>query len=318
MPSRLLCTTIVVFWLVMMSWLMGREWWQRYGSPPTMVSALDAATSEGVVDAAWRIEGNGQNVGSARTNVRYDGRNYILHQKVDLNVDRVGKLPLFHFLGPILANLDVKRLEMESSTELNPFGDLSRFAIKVTIPSPFLEAPANSGLTKRNVPLAVFNLESRPKPDGLLWAKLSLTFSGEAVPLPAPYDHDYPLPYRGRDLAMGSLCPMDRLPGLRPGQTWQTPVSDPGSLIMFGMPGTSSSMLTTLMDRQPARVHVLNEPEIVEWKGEKVPCWVVVTEQDNLRLRVWAQQRDGLILKQSAEWGPTRIDIVRESTETPK
>jgi hypothetical protein len=316
MPSRWLCLTIVAFWLGMMGWLAGREWWQRYGLPPTMLSALDAVTAEGIVKVKWRLLGNGQIVGNATTDVKYDGRNYVLEQKADLDMDMIGNLPLFQFLGPLLANMDFKQLKIDTTTELNPFGDLSRFKLDVTIPNPTRQAALIREPNRPPQPIAKFTLESRPKPDGLLWAKLSLALSGENVPLPAPYNKDYPLPYRGRDLALGSLCPMDRMPGLRPGQTWQTPVSDPSSLIMFGMPGANNGVFTTLMDRQPAQVRVLREPEVLQWQGHDIACWIVVTDQDNLHLRIWAQQSDGLILKQSAEWGKTRIDIIRESTET--
>jgi hypothetical protein len=82
---------------------------------------------------------------------------------------------------------------------------------------------------------------------------------------------------------------------------------------MFGMPGGENNVVTRLLDRPPAQVEVLRSAETVEWQGESVPCWVVVTDQDKLHLRVWARVDNGLILKQSAEWGPVRIDIIREN-----
>src|SRR5262249_3021595 len=148
-----------------------------------------------------------------------------------------------------------------------------------------------------------FILETRLKSDGRLWGKPNLVLNDVPHELPPPLNQEYALPYRVRDVAFGSLCPLDRMPGLRPGQTWQTPVADPSSLIMFGMPGGEHGVLTTLMDRQPAQVRVLPVPEVLQWKGQDISCWVVVTDQDNLHLRIWAQQSNGLILKQSAEWG---------------
>jgi hypothetical protein len=160
-------------------------------------------------------------------------------------------------------------------------------------------------------PLASFILEGRPRADGQLEARLTATLAGQPFDLGPPFDHPYLLPYHGKDVAVGSLCPLDRMPYLRPGQSWETPVSDPSGLFMFGLPGGGSGVLAKLMDRQPAKAHVLDAPETLDWRGEKVPCWIVVTDQDNLHVRIWVRRDNGLILKQAAQWGATQIDIVR-------
>src|SRR5262249_705979 len=153
----------VAFWLGMMGWLAGREWWVRYGSPPTMLSAMDAAISAGgVVEVKWHIFGNGQLVGTARTNTQFHSQqsSYELHQQVNLDIEKVGHLPLFQFLGPLLSNLPIGELKIEAKTETNSFGDVNRFALKVDIPNPFRTPTAKGDAPK---PIAKFILETRLK-----------------------------------------------------------------------------------------------------------------------------------------------------------
>ena len=102
--------------------------------------------------------------------------------------------------------------------------------------------------------------------------------------------------------------------GLRPGQTWESPVVDPSALILFGAPTGGEGIMARLLDRQPAKVQVQNEPTELEWNGAKEVCWLVVSVQDNLHIRIWVRQQDGLVLQQEAEWGATKIVVIREST----
>ncbi len=318
MPNRWLCVAILAFWGGMTSWLVYREWSQRYGSPPTMLSALDAAISQSVVDVNWRIIGNDRQIGTANTRISLEQGHHVLKQKVHLNVREVGQLPLFRLFGPVLSNLPFEHLEMSIDTGINHFGDLQSFTLRVTLPQPKFgrlresEATGDQGPREPPPPLALFNLEGKPRADGKLEAKLTASLGGTPYTLPPPFDQPYLLPYRGKDVALGSLCPLDRMPDLRPGQSWETPVSDPAGLFMFSLPGSQDGVLAKLMDRQPAKARVLIAPELLDWQGEQFSCWVVVTDQENLHLRIWVRREDGLILKQTAEWGEVKIDIVRE------
>jgi hypothetical protein len=95
--------------------------------------------------------------------------------------------------------------------------------------------------------------------------------------------------------------PLNRLQGLRPGQTWTVPGLDP--LVSFPL----GSMRVVEL-----RARVLDEPAIVHWKNRDWHCWVVEYKGDGQEARTWVEREGGLVLRQETVFGGERWLLQRQ------
>ena len=284
MPGRVATVAILAFWLVMTSWLTVRELWQRYGTRPRLRDTLRVSADRGPV--LWDIFDNDEPLGWAKTEVRFLRRSgeYRLEHRVFLR--RIFNLE--ELFGQPLS------LRIRSRVDVSVFGDLRELVLHTAVEDQLLTC----------------RLRARPSGDGRLQVFGSLRFM----------DHEYNdsrlIDYEGKDLVLNSLCPVDRMPGLRPGQRWQSPMVDPIETILSQAWG-QGEMLSPLVGRTMARVAVLDEPDGLFWDDGFVTCHVVESKQGDRTLRVWVSVDDSRVLQQPAELGTIRPVVIRVVRRPP-
>jgi len=294
MPDRWTTGGILVLWAAVMIWLALREMGPFDSSPPRFQDVLAATTSDEQVH--WRMRKNILNregelshsllLGTLRSRVLYDPRTgqYTLEHEAELDAEELQKL---------VANLGKRsivppgaRLLLDSRCEVNITGDLQRLRLKLRI-------------------------------DGMDWSILITGMPDRYGGLPLTIDFATPvfshrwehkLRHDGKGMLLSSLCPMDRMPGLRPGQSWRAPLINP-------LGAGSSDVL----------VRVVEEPLMLLWEDQNVPCLVVESARGGASIQIWVAHGgalDGMVLKQRVQWQEankqvTQVEIDREPAAVP-
>ncbi|MFO0958053.1 MAG: hypothetical protein U0800_11595 [Isosphaeraceae bacterium] len=101
------------------------------------------------------------------------------------------------------------------------------------------------------------------------------------------------LPYRSRGLVENPLSPMDRLPGLKIGQRWETRMANP---LTGGAQEAKSEVVAS---------------EVIPWNNDVVRCLVVVTRVPPLSYKTWVRPDDGLVLRQEVPYPLARLMLER-------
>ena len=115
-----------------------------------------------------------------------------------------------------------------------------------------------------------------------------------------------PVPVSAHGSVLSPLHPVNRIAGLRPGQTWRLPLVDP-----------IKDALTALASGQPGAeivltAHVLPHAETLTWNNEPAECLVIDYQGDDVSARTWVQVGTGLVLRQDSERDGERLALVRE------
>src|SRR5262249_55594123 len=110
---------------------------------------------------------------------------------------------------------------------------------------------------------------------------------------------------------LNPMHPLNRLPNLRTGQTWRVPLVDP-------LADTVAACLPSL-DLFGPRIEFLNA-EVTEdnltWRGKEVSCLVIeyrAPGKSHPSARTWTRRRDGLVLRQDAEFQGRKLVLERET-----
>lgn len=290
MPSRWISWSIIVFWIGMMAWLTGAELYHRFGTRPRLQDTLAASAQAGPVH--WNIteilrrdrppkEGEAPEerpLGTAVTELRLDARSgkYLLAQQIHLHR---------------LFNTGFS-LNLTSRSEVNLFGRLQQISFNATVPEVNLHC----------------ELVGRPQGPDKLRVQAFFRFGSEHQEVQQTISYD------GTDLVLSSLCPLDRMPGLRPGQTWKTPMVDPVESIL-GQSFSSGNLPKAEITRPLVTVRVWDQPQGLLWRGEFVPCLVVEAVQGGRSMKIYVRESDGLVLRQTAELGslsPLTLAVTRD------
>lgn len=290
MPSRWVSWSIVIFWMAMMAWLTGAELYHRFGTRPRLQETLAASAQAGPVH--WLIteivrrdrplkEGEAPEerpLGTALTEVKLDSRNgkYQLIQQI--------RLDRFFNTG--------FSLNLTSRAEVNLFGRLQEVRFKAGVPEIAFHC----------------DLIGKPKGPDKLDLRAFFRVGSEH------HEMEQTLAYDGTDLILSSLCPLDRMPGLRPGQTWKTPMVDPVESVL-GQSFASGNLATAEISRPAVTVRVWDQPQGLLWRGEYVPCLVVEAVQGGRSMKIYVREGDGLVLRQTAELGalsPLTLAVTRD------
>lgn len=297
MPRRWVSLAIIVFWLGMMGWLTGRELWQRFGARPKLHETLAASAQAGPVH--WLIteivhseqplrEGQAPEekpLGTAITEVKLDQHNgkFRLSQTVHLgrffNTEQTLGFPI--------------TLEMNARADVNLFGKLQELKFHAQVPELKISGDVVG------------------KPHGPHELQVAGIFRFDSIERTV----DNTIPYDGTDVILSSLCPLDRMPGLKPGQTWKTPMVDPVETLMsqsFSQPG----LMAPEISRPAVTVTVWDQPQGLLWNGAYTTCLVMEAVQGGRSMKVYVRQSDGLVLRQTAELGAlssTTLVITRDA-----
>jgi hypothetical protein len=259
MPNRWLAIGISAFWVVMMAVLLERDVFPRWRiiQRPNFRAVVQAQVQPEPV--RWAVLQGEDRIGTATTEwVKQD----------DGWTEFRGELELKDLsITPALASLTGPGcLRWQSSFHIAPDGNLHHFNIQV------------------------FWGESKPamtvhgKLDGDLM-KVLFRSGG--------FTHEEQFYYEPHSLMMTSLAPIDKLPNLSVGQSWEQHVTNP-----IPMLGSSETV----------RCHVTGE-QVITWRGEPAPTFVVEESYGPMRARCWVAH-DGTVLRQEVPigWSPLVLE----------
>lgn len=269
-PVRIL---IVIAWVVATSWLVRRDVLPEYlvGQPPDWKRVV-AASSEAPVRWLISVED-----GPDRTRVVGQAFNQA-HQRAGgytelesrVRIDAQGLLK-----GTPLAMADSTEFQFLGSTRVSPRGllDLARAEVRV---GELGDEP-------------VLTVQAVPSPGG----NLDIRFSSRLSPL---LNFRQTLAQNPAAMVRGGLEPLDRLPGLRVGQSWSTQVLQP----LTARPETIRSEVTGV--------------ERLFWNGNPVETFVVLHRAPTFSARSWVR-RDGVVIRQELPTPLVRLVLEREPEE---
>jgi hypothetical protein len=280
MNSRWYNATVVVVWLVTMSWLVTKKVLPPLlvGEPPSYQQVIDSQKHD--PPAGWRVLWKEQPLGWALTDTKLQPTGLTeIHGRVHFDGFPLGAVTpiwLQPFLGLAKKPVDQLHLDASSAMLIDAFGRLLRFDSAV-----------------RLVPL-IDEITMRGMVEG---GQLQLLIkSGNQS-----FSHELSLPPKA--LLADALSPQARLPGLHVGQSWSVPVFNPL------WPTKSPIEIIT------AKVE---EPEVILWNGEPERTLVVVYCRDtgkeganqNVQGKLWVRH-DGVVLRQEAMLFDSSIVFVR-------
>jgi hypothetical protein len=295
MPSRHLTLAIVAFWLATVGWFVARDVWPHWRPnepPPFTIELADEAGS--MVPVRWVCLYNGTKFGSVRTSLRY-------HDADDtFELTAFGQeLTLLNLPGVM-----VQARDFDDRIRITREGELRAMTTDVKLVfqgvGPELTARARLGAEVRGGRLErTFRLD----------APVLGTFAPVLEPVPI---------VRGN--VLNPMHPVHRVTGLRPGQHWRQPMTDPRSDIIAVAVARAlgGEKAAALPDSAPAALdaRVLPELQLLAWEGAEHGCFVIEyrgdLRGDEFTARTWVRQSDGTVLRQQAEAHGDTLVLQRE------
>ncbi len=279
MHSRWFNITVVVAWLVTMSWLVTEKVLppMLLGEPPSYSKIIEA--EDDAPPTGWKISADGRSIGWALTDVERQPTGLTeIYGRVHFDHLPLGKL-MTGWIEP-LARLFVKlpdspTMDARSVLVISPFGRLERFDSAVAL-GPGTELVNVHGTVEGK--------------------QVQLLVRAGDVNLPAYYA---PLPANA--LLSDALTPQTHLPGLKAGQTWTVPIYSP------------------LPSKQPLEVirATVEGEEPLFWNGKMETALLVVYRSESgisalqaPKGRLWVRS-DGLVLQQQAVFFDLELSFVR-------
>ncbi len=258
MPNRWLAFLISSFWAVMMGLLIERDvlpHWRTRQPDLRTVSEVAADTSP----VRWDILHGERRVGWVDTewSRRPDGWREF-HSDLELQ-----EIPTASLLGVLALG---KGLSARSTFRISPEGSLQAFDAEIAL-----------GETR---PAMTVNGQ-------LVGNVMQVAFRSNG------FVHEEKFYYEPHSMMTSSLAPIDKLPNLTVGQTWQYRVMNP--------------VLTTT---ETVRCAVVSE-QVLTWKGEPVPALLVEQRYGKTYARCWVAH-DGTVLRQEVLLGRTPLVFEHE------
>jgi hypothetical protein len=284
MPGNLATAVILALWVGTMGWLLIREIGPFDDAPPAFHEILAATPADQSVN--WRmrkyqLDAQGEVVrswelGMVQSTVRHDRRTgqYTLEHTADL--DAAELLQLLMKAAARFPLPEGVRLQLDSRSEVSVLGDLQRMRLKLRL---------------NGVDWSML-ITGAPDRYGALPLTIDFVMGG------ASYRWEHKLAHDGKGMLLNSLCPLDRMPGLKAGQRWRAPLINPL--------GTGSSDVL---------VQVMEEPLKLNWDDKDISCLVVESKRSGMTIQIWVAQGgelDGMVLKQRVHWDKTQVEIERQ------
>jgi hypothetical protein len=271
MPSRLITTIIVLFWLATTGWLVYRELGTRFRPGEAPLFTIDLTDEVGASSVAWNVLQGGERVGSGATQVkRRDHRTFEF--TAEFRLDRFKILLLTLTKAKMVGSYSVTEQGRLLQATANLKGDLS--VLGQLIPA---------------------ELDFRGKiDDGQMHPTFKLLAFGQEIQVPKlePFD----VPESGRILNPMHL--VHKISGLREGQAWSIPLMDP----LRAVP--------SLADRVPGKDLIVNnvqaevKSESLDWHGLPTPCFKIEYRKpgEKAMAETWVRRQDSVVLRQWASY----------------
>ena len=305
MPPRWLSLAIVAFWLCTTGWLFYQDvWpWLLPGQPPPYTINLEDEVQTHQAPIHWTVSYNDHPFLRAETWVERDPNDdtFGLHAKVWQPAIPLDRTPG----GDPFGGLIVVR-EMTSVYRVTRQGDLRAVSIDFAG-----EAHASLFLTVSGKGTLAGDVR-----DGRFFSHLhastgpTLLFDGKTI------DTDLqPVAVSAHGSVLSPLHPVNRISGLRPGQTWRMPLVDPvEDAFVALLPDEARSLLG--MEKANREVvliaSVRPQTETLTWNGKPAECLVIDCRGDDVAATTWVQVGTDKVLRQDSERHGVRAALVRE------
>ena len=300
MPSRWLSLIIIAFWLAMGGLFFWRDLWPdwRPGEPPPYKADLvgEAPPRQGHgPTTSWIVYHNGVEAFTAET--------WVTHQVEDdtfVMESQLVQRPPFRGITPKwLPHVELRK--GNGSYRVDREGNLVGIRAEFNLRTKMGDNLILKGLTGAkgftgDVVLALTGdvRDGKLFPHWHIDNSLGKEFDLQVEPIAVPHRGSVIMP----------LQPVNRLRGVRPGQTWRVPLLDP--LAMVGLDGGVKYL----------DARVLPEIEPLTWKGEQYPCLVIKYQGEDVMGRTWVaadDRGDDRVLRQEFDLGDDmRWSIQRE------
>jgi hypothetical protein len=275
MPSRWLSLVIVAFWMCTTGWLFWHEVWPlwRPGEPPPYTIDLTAEAHRSRPRIAWTVSQNRRNVFLVETWV--DSPEPDLYELHAMAIPARGLDPTIAVasLGPLKVDHWDSTLTVDSDGRLRALkghvhGTLGNLKVTADLEGEVRQEHFLSSIRGRC-------------PEWYLDKTIEL----KAVPVSQHGSMLLP------------LHPVNRIQGLRPGQTWRLPVVSPLAAALAATAGLADDGTRVL------QAEVLPQTQPLPWHERDVPCLVIRYRGEEMTAATWVEEETGQVLRQEADQG---------------
>jgi hypothetical protein len=298
MPPRWLSIPIILFWLGTTGWLLYQDVWPLLlpgQAPPYTIDLEDEVQTP--VHIHWMASYNDLPFLRVETWVQPDPKDdsFALVAEITPRAGAEGGKAGADPFGGV-----IQITEVRSEYRVARNGDLRAVSFKFTGAAHFhgLIIPGEGSLigTVR---------------DGALYASMHAASSF----LPdKPIDADLdPVPMSRHGSVLSPLHPVNRIEGLRPGQTWQLPLVDPLKTAFGALLQKYLGVAPGQWDREIiVTARVLPEKHILNWNQRPVECLVIEYMADDVSAKTWVEANTSRVLCQESERGGEHLVLLRE------
>lgn len=288
MPSRWLGASIVVFWLAMTGWLFWRDLWPNWrpGQPPPFyIDPVDEVNGPTPMKIYWTVlrrtpkEDKLTPVFSASTWVQHDREEdaFTLHAELDAMKSR--RTPPFRVAGAFRVDRMTSAYRVTRSGRLLSLDasltttlDL-KSELKGLLISLFRERPAPPQQTAIDAYGVKMSVSGTVRGD-----QFFASCRAESPSLDKPLQFDLPPTILSPTASvLLPLHPVNRIRGLRPGQSWRQPLVDPLRDALASFPGFSGGV-------RSLQALVLPRPETLPMGDGETQCLVIEYRDDEHNL----------------------------------
>jgi hypothetical protein len=288
MPPRWLSLVIIASWLATTGWLIWRDLAPRFRTgdpPPYVIDLVEEVRSEFPPRVGWQVFFNDREVFHADTWVQRPAGDDS-YELVEELKPRAGRVEKAVTVGPFQLRY------LHSQYRVTREGALLALEVRV---EGRMEVPLQNDPIDFTAFLAGEVRDGQFSPRVRLVHPLFGSFEPKLKPVAVSPNGSVLLP----------LHPVNRIRGLRPGQTWRMPLFDPleNSLPSAGENGPGGGYLDA---------RVLPQTQALTFKGREVPCLVIEYQGDEKSGRTWVREDNGLVLRQEAVSGGERWVMQRD------
>jgi hypothetical protein len=272
---------IIVFWLGTTAWLVGRDLWPRWrpGEPPPYHIDLVEEVHRNNM-RLWAVfeDDDEREATKAESSV-------VHHPEDNTFALSLTFKPKFTFKPTPPGLLPRMRL-LSSTLRVSREGSLRELEVRAAVNGAFGPLPVNSNLLLAGeVRGDHFYPRYQVEQSGLI------LLEGKLAPVEVSYHGSVLVPQH----------PVNKIHGLRPGQSWRMPVVDPFAAA-FGFADAVRHV----------NARVLPEPQSLQWKDKTKSCLVIEYEGEDEKAATWVEVGTGLVQRQEASFGGHRLVLQRD------
>jgi hypothetical protein len=310
MPPRWFCVLVAICWLAMTGWLLHDllPSWLPGEPPPFHIDPVDEVHKGTVPKISWKVYHQGksdpmpQPIFNAETWVDYLAQDdtYVLQARLKAT-PKDAKLKPFHVARIFKVEMLTSEYRVTRSGQLRSL----RAEVKATpqfelfnkevssLLRPFLKASPAPGAKKSSIPPDPLELLVEGEVHGDQFVAHCRAGSSS---LTQPMQFDLPpTPVSHTRSVLMPLHPVNRIRGLRPGQSWRQPLVDPLRDAFASLPGVAGGV-------RSLQARVLPQPQKLTQGDSEVSCLVIEYSDDEQELmgRTWVEQDSEQVQQQEA------------------